>query len=101
MPLLPVAKHFAVGPAIAEVIERGLGEGRVGPAVFLADLVRRADGQSDAASDMLRSREQRVLGGRQRPDYTLLCSNCVSIVSLSSTCCDTVPGRPSRWSGSP
>jgi len=25
----------------------------------------------------------------------------VSSVSLSSTCCDAVPGRPSRWSGSP
>jgi hypothetical protein len=28
-------------------------------------------------------------------------SICVSRVSLSSTCCDTVPGCPSRWSGSP
>ena len=46
MPLVPVAKHLAVGQAVAEVVERGLGERRVGPAVLLADLVRQANGQS-------------------------------------------------------
>ena len=32
---------------------------------------------------------------------TLFRPKCVSIVSHSSICCDPVPGRSSRWSGSP
>jgi hypothetical protein len=50
---------------------------------------------ADAAADMLRW-ENSGFSVDASVRITLIVSNCVSIVSLSSTCCDTVPGRPSR-----
>ena len=55
---------------------------------------------ADVAADMLRW-ENSGFSVDARTGLHSSTATCRAIFRASSTCCDTVPGRPSRWSGSP